>query len=157
MLSAAALVAGTPAAMADDGAKSKTQSFQFLSALGGTYCDGARLHVEGSFAVGEQLYSACGGSMANIPIYGAVGKSKELGKDVTWFYATQHTEMAYSVQLPLKNGGSWGLWSLAGSSFFLVNAGTIKLGYTGDRITGSKSTAAKLQEVIGNANSGGQR
>jgi hypothetical protein len=151
MMSTAALLAGTPAAMADDGPKSKSQSFQFLSALGGTYCDGARLHAHGSFYVGEQLYSACSSVPPNVPIYGAAGSGKELGKQVTWFYATQNTEMAYEIEVPLKNGSPWLLWSLAGSSFFLVNEGTIKLGYPGNKITGSKPTAARVQQILAKA------
>jgi hypothetical protein len=111
---------------------------------GGTYCDGLTWQKYGGLQQGLHLNRDCAGGTSVI-----VGTANKKG----WFFTDNYNSSLYSglgfeVYKPYQTGSKWALWiCLSGSTCFLANAGTYKVGFPARR-TGGASMTKKVREII---------
>jgi hypothetical protein len=138
---AAAALLGTaaPVCAAD---QAKMHTIHFLTANGGSYCDGMSFQKVGRHtAAGLHLNEDCNGR--DVQVMGTVDKTRFTLNENQSSYS-----LGYDIYKPIRNGGAWDLWTcFNGTSCFQSAEGIYKLGFPAER-RGQVSTTAKVAEMI---------
>lgn len=141
MMTAAALLGSASPALAGDQAKMHT--IHFMTANGGSYCDGMSFQKTGRHvASGLHLNEDCAGR--DVQVIGTVDK--------TAFHLSENysnsTAFMFDIFKPIRNGGTWDLWvCLNDTSCFEGNSGVYKLGFPGKGVS-RVPTTARVAEMI---------
>ncbi len=149
MMSAAALMATTTAAKADEWKKSGSATILFNS-----YCDYLKVNWDGYVYADQHIFSQCG---SNVTAYGIgiSGKTKGIGENIflmddggVQVYGT-NILLGFDLILPFKTGNAFYGWaSFSGVTAFNYISGTYTVGHKAISANGNARTFDKLQALI---------
>jgi len=145
MMTAAAVLGSASPALAAD--QSKTHTIHFLTASGGSYCDGmsfqkSRAPNAPAIATGLHLNEDCAGKVGQM-----IGTVNKTAFHLSENYSSSVAYM-YDIFKPIRNGGTWDLWiCYSGTTCFEGGGGIYKLGFPASG--GSHTpTTARVAEII---------
>jgi hypothetical protein len=139
-IAAAALLGTAAPVCAND--QAKMHSIHFLTANGGSWCDGMSFQKAGKhIAAGLHLNEDCNGHDGQV--MGTVNKTQFTLNENYSSYS-----LGFNIYRPIENGGRWDLWiCYNGTSCFRSGEGIYKLGFPAGRRR-QMPTTAKVTEMI---------
>jgi hypothetical protein len=147
-MSAAALLATTAVATADESKKSHSGSASI--SLSG-FCDGAKLNWKGDLYVGQHTVVNCGTSAPSPIELAYSGKTKNKAGAVAFYVPEADSSSSFNIVLstPIKSGGTFTIFDcLDLTSCFEIASGNYTVNNGARHNSGSPSIASKLAQML---------